>query len=286
MAVTLVRSSFPALGEVALGCLVPDPNNPGQDNWPQTRFTFSSDQIYTRPDDDLINFLNERKNTQLCLNMTRFLFGSGNVEVISGTKVFTATAVEYLLRDPIMHFKTLCKDDKTKQWIEEMYRQYPVFLIVGFTTGTDIKSESTHHKSTALAGAAELPITSIVSHGAAEVLPEYSATVLDVGAKASREHEANVVSSSIVRGERVLGVKYRRVVMRSLLARNVDKAKLGDNQWFMFTGGPRSGSDEIIEADLLASMEGGDLELDDQLETYTASGEKGSYAFVIEEMYS
>jgi hypothetical protein len=281
MAVTLVQSSFPALEEVALGCLVPDPKNPGQDIWPQTRFKFSDGQIYKRSDEELIKFLNEEKSTKLRLSLTSFFSNSVAKKTSSATTVFAATAVEYVLRDPIMHFKKLCREDRTKEWIEEMYKEYPLFLIVGYTVASGVISESKSYKSTEIAGAAELPITSIVSHGATEMLPTHGATLLDVGAKASTDHKADIVSSSISRGERILGVKYRKIVIQSWLSRNADKAKLTDNQWYMFSGPQRSESPEIIEVGLVETMQVDDLELEDQ--THTSVSGNGMYVFVTDD---
>jgi hypothetical protein len=204
--ITVIQSSFPSLREVALGSFVPDPRNPGLDNWPEVPFAFSADQIYIRADDALTRVLNEEKHTRLLGNLTQLFSGLGEHQTTSTIRVLASTATEYVLRNPLMHFKQMCKDGLTREWIEETWRDHPIFMIVGFTTVTDAKSESSRFALKKIGVAAELPVTAIATSGVGAAIP--GTNILDVGLDVSNGYHTRVSSSSIARGERVLGIQY------------------------------------------------------------------------------
>ena len=177
--ITVIHSSFPTLREVALGSFVPDPRNPGLDNWPEVSFTFSADQIYIRADDALVRVMNEEKHTRLLGNLTQLFSGLGERQNKSTIRILASTATEYVLRNPVMHFKQMCKDSLTREWIEETWRDRPIYMIIGFTTVTDAKSESSRFALKRIGVAGELPVTAIVTSGVGVAIPGIN--TLDVG---------------------------------------------------------------------------------------------------------
>lgn len=70
--------------------------------------------------------------------------------------------------------------------------------------------------------------------------------------------------SFIAPGERVIGVRYRKLKFRVLKKKSVDTASLesNSNRWEMFTGGDRASEDDIIEADFEDELAEEDLECD------------------------
>ena len=68
--------------------------------------------------------------------------------------------------------------------------------------------------------------------------------------------------------------------MRSFFGGNVDKAKLQDTQWMMFTGGSRGESDIIVDADLQDSADLDELDLEEG--KYGVIDESGKYILIVE----
>lgn len=260
-AFTVIRDAFLDLEEVTIGCLVPDVLNPGQDYWPEKPRPPSPDQVTKRTIENLRELLSDERQIGLRARLTHLFTGDAVHKSGSKFEITTPKSAGYFLKQPKSMFLNLCKDEDTKKWIEETLRDSPIFFVVGLVTVTQAKGDSDHSRSSDYKSSAEIPVSSLVSSGVTDILP--GANWLDVGGAFSVGNQSKNASSFIAPGERIVGIQYRKLHFHLFSKNKVEEATLNPNQWSMFLGGDRSGSDDILEADLQDSMELEDLELED-----------------------
>jgi hypothetical protein len=258
---TVIRGAFLDLEEVAIGCLVPDVLNPGQDYWPEKPVPPRPDQLTKRTIENLRELLSAEKHIGLRTKLTHFFSGDFVHKTESKFEIKTPKSTGYFLKQPRSMFLRLCKEENTKKWIEETLRDSPIFFVVGLVTVTHAEVEDGESHSKAYKTSAEVPVSSIISSGIADIFP--NANVLDVGGAVSLGDMSRRSSSFFVPGERVIGVQYRKVHFHLFSENKVGEATLKPNQWTMFLGGDRAGSGNILEADLQDSMDLEDLEVSD-----------------------
>jgi hypothetical protein len=276
-AFTIIRSAFLDFDEVNLGCLVPDTTNPVQDFWPEKPETLLADQVGKRTITNLRELLGENKYAGVRTRLSH-LFSTGvRGERGQSFELIAPTSTLYSLKHPRSYFTRLCGDDNTKKWMEETLRVSPIFLVVGLVTVTHAHVRDGHHKSKEASVGVEVPITEALTSGASAIVP--FANVLDVGLEVSGGTISTKSTSFFAAGERIIGVQYRKVHFRLFSRSNVEEAKLKSNQWTMFLGGDRAGSDEIIEADLQDSTDLDDLELEDD-DSYDAAIADDAFVFL------
>ena len=260
-ALTVIRSAFLDLEEVAIGCLVPDILNPGQDYWPENPTPPPPDQVTTRTVENLRELLSDEKHVGLRTKLTHLFSGDVLHKTESKFELKTSKSTGYFLKQPRSTFLRLCRAEDTKKWIEETLRHSPIFFVVGLVTVTHAKVDRGHSHSKDYKSSAHVPLSSLVSSGITDILP--NANVLDVGGAISLGDKSKGSSSFIAPGERVIGVQYRKVHFHLFSKNKVEEATLKPNQWTMFLGGDRAGSDNILEADLQDSLDREDLEVEE-----------------------
>jgi hypothetical protein len=260
-ALTVIRGAFLDLEEVAIGCLVPDVLNPGQDYWPEKPVPPTPDQVTKRTIENLRELISDEKHAGLRTKLTHFFSSDIVHKTESKFEINTPKSTGYFLKQPRSLFLHLCQEEETKKWIEETLRDNPIFFVVGLVTVTQAKVDSGQSHSKDYKTLAELPVSSIVSSGIADIFP--NANVLDVGGAVSFGDMSRRSSSFLAPGERVIGVQYRKVHFHLFSENKVQDATLKPNQWAMFLGGDRAGSDNILEADLQDSMDLEDLEVEE-----------------------
>jgi hypothetical protein len=131
--------------------------------------------------------------------------------------------------------------------------------LVGFVTVTQAQVDRDQHKSKELHAAAEVPITAIMTSGVGAMFPRGNTS--DVGVSISGGTTETSATSFLAPGERVIGIQYRKLHFELFSSSKVDTASLKPNQWVMFFGGDRSGSNDVLEADLEDSVDADELEL-------------------------
>ena len=113
-ALTLIRSAFLELEEVALGCLVPDTTNPGQDFWPEKPDALPTDQISSRSITNLHKLLADEKHAGFRAKLTHFLRDEISGQAESTFELAAPKSTAYFLKHPKSHFMRLCNDKNTK----------------------------------------------------------------------------------------------------------------------------------------------------------------------------
>ena len=136
----LFWNGFLNLRRVALGRLIVNAKSPGQDYWPTSTdslaFCLNPDDIDEANFDQVRQVIGEQKGNVLD-KLANFLSGDKSRAATKFELVPAASKV-YSLVQPILHFRRICKDKDTREWMENMRKYYPIFLIVGLVTVIDI----------------------------------------------------------------------------------------------------------------------------------------------------
>jgi hypothetical protein len=273
---TVLHSGFLNLTSVALGRLITDTSNPSQDFWPESVVpSLVANEIEERSFQDFRDVLEKSSNVDLRGKLTRLLSGDVGGQSTYSDQLSTSMSKIYSLQQPRSYFQRLCGDNETRAWMEGTLRDCPIFLVVGLVTVTAASVTRDIQKSKNVNGDASVPVLDIVTHGATTLVPGIG-VALDVGAGVTVSHKTDSKTSFIAPGERVIGVQYRKVKFGLFSSHTVEKAFLenNSNRWQMFMGSDRSGSDDLLEADLEDSMEVDDLELEGEADVVAAENER------------
>jgi hypothetical protein len=266
---SFVHNSFLSLTEVALGRLVLDTKNPGQDFWPRSTFSVPANHISKRTVTNIYQQLEEETHSTLRIKLTHFFSAKGTRHRMSIKELVAPLAAVYTLTQPTAHFKSLCDDETTAIWIKANQRRGQVFLVVGLITVTDAKVAQSLEISMNGGIEADVPVTNAVSSGTAEVLAG-EAHIFDVGIMTSGDRNGSSIFSFLAPGERVIGVQYRKI-RPQLFRRGADWISLGKpHRWVTFN--ETAGEDSDGDLDLCGPVN--DLTLDDEIySTRVVSGE-------------
>src|SRR5271170_7036915 len=128
-ALTVIRGAFLDMNEVTLGCLVPNPLEPGQDFWPVKPPVITEEQINTRSIRTVHEFLGSGKHLGLRAKLTHVFSAKARTKSNSIVELITPTSTLYYLKQPNLHFKDLCESDDTKKWITNTLKHFPIFLV-------------------------------------------------------------------------------------------------------------------------------------------------------------
>jgi hypothetical protein len=263
-ALTLIRSAFLGLSEVSLGCLVPNPLEPGQDFCPVKPPVISAEEINTRYIENVHDFLGAGKHVGLCAKITSFFSATARRDSNSFDQLVARRATLYYLKHPSSHFQNLCDDDDTKEWIEKVHKLFPIFLVTGFLTITEAEVGRARQQSTEVCLSLQFSASDVASSGATALvgdMPDSSGVELNAG------NYLNSLYSFVAPGERIIGVQYKKLTFKRFSAIDIENTKLKKNSWVMFLGDrSRKGIDvslgDILEANLEESLTVDDLELD------------------------
>ena len=274
---TVLSKVFPTLTADTLGRLITDAKNPSQDFWPEDTSSFEA-QIEQRSFNDVHSALAENKRTAFHSKLTQFLFGDISHEKLSLDEIVSSESKYYFLTQPRLHFQRMCKDNETRRWIEDTLREYPIFLVVGLVTVKEAAVVKKLMQSRQVGGGFEVPVLDILTHGVSAMLP-FGGDLLNVGEEVDVGRKRGTVLTFVAPGERVVGVQYRKLkfaLFSSMYSDNAaDTATLDkDNKWKMLGIDRASGSEDILEADLVESITVEDLELDGETELMTVDDDE------------
>jgi hypothetical protein len=285
-ALTLLRAAFLDLNEVSLGCLVPNPLEPGQDFCPVKPPVITAEDISPpRYIENIHEFLGAGKHLGLHTKLARIFSATARKENKSVDQLVASRATLYYLRQPSLHFKDLCKDDNTKEWIETVLKRFPIFLVTGFLTVTQAEVGRTRQRSSEVQLTTEVSASDVTSFGATTIVTDMPDSV---GVQLKAGTEVHSLYSFVAPGERIIGVQYRKLKFKRFSAVDVEKGELKSNSWVMFLGeksrkGLSAGTGHVLEANLEESLTVDDLELEDQEgEKLTSVVEEEEFVFLDE----
>src|SRR5271155_4496985 len=190
-ALSLIRAAFLDHSEVSLGCLVPNTLEPGQDFCPVKPPVFPAEEISTRYVENIHDLLGAGKHVGLRTKLTRIFSATARKESKSFDELVARRATLYYFKHPSLHFENLCDDDDTKEWIETVLKQFPIFLVTGFLTVTEAEVGRAQQQSTGVQLTAEVSASYIASSGATAVvgdMPDSVGVELNAGSEVNCLH--------------------------------------------------------------------------------------------------
>ena len=209
MVLSVINGGFLTLKSVSLGRLVVDAAHPGQDFWPESPLTFSEDEVEERLFDSLQNALNTTQHAALRAKLSRLLHSDLASQRSSYDGLVASQSKVYSLLQPNSHFRRLCKDAETRNWIETTLKHCPIFLVVGLVTVTQAKVGVTKHESTHVSTDVTIPVTEIGTHGVGALLPPGIGDALNVGGGITAGRKKVAAASFIAPGERAFAQSSR-----------------------------------------------------------------------------
>jgi len=273
MKFTLLGDSFLSLKTVHLGRLVIDAKNPYEDFWPQTETALLPHEYEERTFDGLVISLRGAKSRELRAKVSQWISGHVSSEESSRGQLSAHQAKVYKLLQPNVVFRRLCSDITAREWMEERLQYFPIFLIDTLITVTHATMGHDQSQSKNVGGSFAVPVTLAATQG----IPVPGLTdVLDVHLHAGVKTETGGSFSFSTPGERVIGVRYRKVKFRLFSSKKVDNSFLenNSNRWKTFVGTTRSSdSDDLLEADVEAIDDLDDLELESSTEILNTEDE-------------
>jgi hypothetical protein len=283
-ALILIRGAFLDRNEVSLGCLVPNPLEPGQDCWPTKPPLIIAEEINKRSIKGLREYLGAGRHAGLRAKVTRIFSAKARMESHTIEELVAESATLYYLRQPSLYFDQLRDDDDTKEWIEKWWKLYPLFLVTGFLTITEAEVVRMRDRVADVLAGAEVAANDVASFGATTVLPnsaDSAGVEFDVGSEGHSRY------SFIAPGEHIIGVQYRKLKFKRFRCADLKNAKLEGNSWVMFRGQrglkePVGNIGDILVADLEESLTLDDLELEEEELLNHASVEDEEFVFLDE----
>lgn len=189
-AFSFLTSECLALEEAALGRLVLNLHAPADDYCPYSSVTVTKGEVSVIPFPRIVSILS-RKKSRFATHFKK-LFSSATDQGHSVPEFVVRSAVTSKLLNSSAFFDRLIQDEDTRRWLESVYRLKAVYLVVGIHSFSD---------------AAPQNILSTVEHFDSA----------NIGSK---------MSPFITPGNRIIGVRYRRVQCRAFRGSTVDSAFL------------------------------------------------------------
>ena len=185
--------------EVALGRLVLNLDDPGQDFYPHGSTELRPEEISVGPFKDARFVFDRPSGTGLIERAKNFLW-PGNDQNMKAVDEISRTSVTYRLLNSGAVFERLLEDDSTRRWLEKFYRKTYIYSSVAIhvIVGPRINTED------------------------------------NTSGIANTTETSSVVSGSLVPGDRVIGVRYRRLRFQRFSSK-IDTASLQQKAcWKMY----------------------------------------------------
>ncbi|RSL57488.1 hypothetical protein CEP54_008278 [Fusarium duplospermum] len=250
-------SGYLTLKSSTIGRLVIDVRNPGDDFCPATDDALPEHEVEPRHFDTVRAARSTAANAGLGAKLTQLFTADLSLEGSNSDELDTRKVTRYHLLQHQSYFRKLCAGKATREWMETAIQDSPLFLVVGLITVQDAEAQAERQRQGQAAVSGEVPV------GEAAGIPDPEG-VTNVGMNLHGGGSSGQSISFIAPGERVIGVRYRKLKFRMLKKKSVDTASLenNSNRWEMFTGGDRASEEDIIEADFEDELEEDGLECD------------------------
>lgn len=247
-AISVLRRAFLNLNDVPLGCLIPDPIDPGIDGFPEVPPQFPESEIAKRSILNIRELLGTAAGSGIRAKLHEIFAASVSHRKSATDELIADTATLYHLRHPRSVFQRLYEDTATQEYIKRMNRFTALFLVIGFIT---------------VSGAMVLSHANRLAEARAGINVHSGHGISSTGADLEVTRGKERLFSFAAPDERIIGVQYRKVRVVSA----GDAAALGETRVLNLLDGKVRGDDPdfMAVADLQESMVVEDLELDSNL---------------------
>ena len=267
---TVFNKTFLTLKSVGLGRLVTNAADPGQDFWPTSTPALDEASVDELPYNAVREVIGRHRFASIRAKLSQLFAAESATERTAHSELEAPELKRYSLLNHSAYFERICKDDAARQWMEKMLRYCPLFLVVELITVKEASVAQGYREGDRAGFTVTVPVADIVTSGAS------TAAGVDgnVGVQAEAGRRTHGSASYFVPGERVIGVNYRKLRFGLLSGKNADSAYLEQgNRWRMFYGS-RGDDDDILEAGFEDSLNGEELELEEEYEDIAEDDEQ------------
>jgi hypothetical protein len=213
--------------QVALGRLVVDMKNPGQNFCPHSTLKLGKGDISKNAFDNIHALANTESSNYFRATLSKLLSIFATQSKTSVDKMETEKAFSYQLLNTSDRFESLLDDNEpAKRWLDKILRRTSVYMVVGLHTICDGSIDLNHDSSMEVSGKVHFPGDAVTpgTGGAADVKLEGGHT-----------GKASTAVSFVASGERIVAVAYQKVTFGMFSSKSVDDAYLQKRtRWISF----------------------------------------------------
>jgi nucleoside phosphorylase len=213
--------------EVALGRLVLNLDDPGQDYYPPTRIAVPPEEIAVSPFKEITQILQKRSESRFATGFRKMFLGQSPRSTNLPEKLVTIRSVTHKLLNSGTFLDSILKEDSAKRWLEKVYGKSYVYLTVAIHSLVDISVR-------------------------AEAEPS---DVADSG-----EYILHLHDTALGPGTQIIGAQFRKLRLERFDERNFDSAELEKGGiWKEYSQGDRGELDAYYEVGWDDDISLGDL---------------------------
>lgn len=263
--------------QVALGRLVLDMKNPGQNFCPFGALSLNKANVSKAPFSNLKSLANAKSSSRFKVALSKVLQIFAEKSRTTVDDISTKTAMRHQLLNVNLNFERIFEDDNVKKWLEKVVLTgAEVYMVVGLHTIQDASISLNRDASTDIGGRIQVPITDSVAPGTS-TLPGVG-EALDVKLESGHTSKSSLGASFVTPGERIIAVQYQKVVFKMSSSKGTkslaDAGVKKKTVWQSF-GAARGGTDldtfeAILVEETTADHVGEDVEFE---ATSTEDGE-------------
>ncbi|KAF5857854.1 hypothetical protein ETB97_005198 [Aspergillus alliaceus] len=224
----IFRAPFLSSQEIKLGNLIPNIKDPELDAqecpWPLVL----NEDFTIKPIANFHSFFRSEKDVRLAGFLTSLLKASGQHQSANSDEFASTWGNIHTLKQPNLFFKSLCKDQGVRQWLQEQIEDgMDVHLVVGFVTFLDARSAGSSGSKDAFQGQGVIPVTQALSSG-------FPSDALDVKLRGGYQADSLGGRSYCAPGEQIFALRVKKLAFKFYRSKNVANAKLEkDTSWEM-----------------------------------------------------
>jgi hypothetical protein len=263
--------------QVALGRLVLDMKNPGQDFCPFGALNLDKANVSKAPFSNLKSLANANSSSHFKVALSKVLKIFAENSRTTVDDISTRSAMRHQLLNVTLNFEKIFEDDNVKKWLEKVVLTgAKVYMVVGLHTIQDASISLNRDASTDFGGGIQVPIADFVAPGTS-ALPE-GGELLDVKLEGGHTSKSSLGASFVTPGERIIAVQYQEVVFKvssSKGTKSIAEAGVKKKTVWKPFGAARGGTDlDTLEAILAEEATADDIGEDVEFEAMsTEDGE-------------
>ncbi|KAJ5263640.1 hypothetical protein N7478_011245 [Penicillium angulare] len=240
---------FLPLPSIKLGRLLCSVDDPQQDYVDATPPPDSS--IIERLETHYAGTESLAKSRDFTSDLTSFLSTSISRRTETSVHITAKEARTYYLDNNSQWFRGIVQEKEVRKWIERVVDEgETIYLVVGYHTVLNAHVVETSKESNSLGGNLTFPVSAALA-ATGVVIP--LGNLIDPSIGSSHERSKDHRRQSIIQGEQIVAVQYRRIKFKFLSSKSIDKATLEKGTRWERYDRPRylqDDGDDVVEVEL------------------------------------
>jgi hypothetical protein len=244
--------------QVALGRLVLDMKNPGQNFCPHGELQLKKDVDFSKaPFSNLKSLANAESSSHFKGALSKVLNIFAERSRTTVDDISTSAAISYQLLNVNIKFESIFKNDDVKKWLEKVILTgSEVYMVVGLHTLQDASIGLDRAASSEAGATLQAPVADSLIPGASAI--PIAGEALDAKLEGGIKSKSSLGASFVAPGERIVAVQYQRVkfnMSSSKSPKSIAEAALNKKTIWKSFGSARGGTDlDTFEAILVEKM--------------------------------